>query len=696
MWSGTGGRVTVDSRRPLLPAPEAPADWPAWREALAEWRRETQARLAYDDVLYRHPEFGWAARCFCCCFLMVGDEAFYDRASGNYRVTEFLEHGVSEFGGYDAVVLWHAYPRIGVDERNQFDFYRELPGGLPGVRDVVRAFRARGVRVFLDYNPWDTGTRREGADDLEVLARLVEALEADGIFLDTMDRGGAAFRSKLDAVRPGVVLEGELALPVERVADHHLSWAQWFEDSQAPGVLRNKWFERRHLQHQIRRWDVDHSGELHTAWMNGSGMMVWENVFGSWVGWSPRDRSILRSMLPIQRRYADLFAGEGWTPLIPSLAKDVYVSLWEGRGLKLYTAVNRSDQPFEGDLFLTEFRPAERWVDLVRGGAAILDVVERRRARVVGSIAARGIGAYLTGPDEALAVEDLRAFCERQRQLHGRESGVTVAEARVTQLVAVKPTERLRDAPPEMVVIPAAEVAMTVEMRVRECGFHESVPRPGHRLGSSYDYQMEKFERRVSLGRYAMDATPVTNGQFAEFLRQSGRRAGLGKNFLKHWERGHPPAGQEDHPVIWVGLDDARAYAAWVGKRLPTEEEWQHAAAGPEGRRYPWGDKMEPGCCNDGTSGGTTGVRAFARGRSPFGVWDLCGNVWEWTESERTDGRTRFVMIKGGSWYRAKGSGWYFDGGPQANPYSAKFLMMGPGLDRCATVGFRCVLDLQG
>ena len=304
MWSGTGGRVTVDSRRPLLPAPEAPADWPAWREALAEWRRETQARLAYDDVLYRHPEFGWAARCFCCCFLMVGDEAFYDRASGNYRVTEFLEHGVSEFGGYDAVVLWHAYPRIGVDERNQFDFYRELPGGLPGVRDVVRAFRARGVRVFLDYNPWDTGTRREGADDLEVLARLVEALEADGIFLDTMDRGGAAFRSKLDAVRPGVVLEGELALPVERVADHHLSWAQWFEDSQAPGVLRNKWFERRHLQHQIRRWDVDHSGELHTAWMNGSGMMVWENVFGSWVGWSPRDRSILRSMLPIQRRYA--------------------------------------------------------------------------------------------------------------------------------------------------------------------------------------------------------------------------------------------------------------------------------------------------------------------------------------------------------------------------------------------------------
>lgn len=695
MWSGTGGRVAVDPEQPLIVAPADPADWPAWREALARWRRESRARLAYDDALYRRPEFAWAARCFCCCFLMAGDEAFYDRTAGRYRVAEFLAHGVREFGGYDAVVLWHAYPRIGVDDRNQFDFYRELPGGLPGVRDVVRAFQARGVRVFLDYNPWDTGTRREGMDDLEVLARLVEVLEADGIFLDTMDRGGEAFRSRLDAVRPGAVLEGELALPVERVADHHLSWAQWFEDGPAPGVLRNKWFERRHLQHQIRRWDLDHTGELHTAWMNGSGMMVWENVFGSWVGWSPRDRSILRSMLPIQRRYADLFAGEGWTPLIPSLAKEIYVSLWEGRGLRLYTVVHRAAQSYEGDLFEIEYRPAERWLDLVAGGVPTLDVRERNRARLLGRIPARGIGAYLTGSDEALG-EDWRAFLDQQRQVAMEESAVTVAEARATSLVPVKPTRRLRDAPRGMVVIPAAEVSMTVTMRVRECGFYESVPRAGHRLGSSYEYQIEKFERRVRLGRCAIDATPVTNAEYAEFLRRSGYRGGQGSNFLRHWKHGHPPSGQEDHPVVWISLDEARAYAHWAGKRLPTEEEWQYAAAGPEGRRYPWGDAMEPDCCNDGAGGGTTAVRAFPKGRSPFGVWDLCGNVWEWTESERTDGRTRFVMIKGGSWYRAKGSGWYFDGGPQENPYSAKFLMMGPDLDRCATVGFRCVLDLQG
>ena len=103
-----------------------------------------------------------------------------------------------------------------------------------------------------------------------------------------------------------------------------------------------------------------------------------------------------------------------------------------------------------------------------------------------------------------------------------------------------------------------------------------------------------------------------------------------------------------------MSLEDARAYAAWAGKRLPREEEWQFATLGNRDRNYPW----------------------------------------EWTESERSDGRTRFAILKGGSYYRVIGSEWYADGGAQANDFAAKFLLMYPGLDRCATIGFRCAVDL--
>jgi formylglycine-generating enzyme required for sulfatase activity len=141
----------------------------------------------------------------------------------------------------------------------------------------------------------------------------------------------------------------------------------------------------------------------------------------------------------------------------------------------------------------------------------------------------------------------------------------------------------------------------------------------------------------LELSPYAMDLTPVTNKQYARFLKDSGYKPRHDENFLKHWENGKIPAGKEDHPVVYVDLNDARAYAKWAGKRLPTQEEWQHAAQGPKRLKYPWGNQMKKNLCNGGQMGGTTSVYAFPEGRSPFGCYDMCGNTWEWTESERSN-----------------------------------------------------------
>ncbi len=697
-WSLSGAElgkpVEFDPSKNTIAAPSDPAQWPAFRDALARWREETRAHLKYTGALYDRPEFAWSAANYSCCFLMTCDETFYDHRNGCYTVDPFLDQGEREFGGYDSVVLWHAYPRIGVDDRNQFDFYRDLPGGLAGLREVVEQLHRRNVRAYIDYNPWDTGTRREEESDVDALVEMVRALSADGIFLDTMVKGAAEFRAKLDATRPGVILEGEGAVPLENIEDHHASWAQHFDDSQTPGVLRHKWLQRRHMQHQIRRWVFDHTGELHTAWMNGSGMMVWENVFGSWVGWNARDRSLLRAMLPIQRRYRAVFSGEGWTPLVATEKPDVYASLWAGDGLRLWTLVNRAEQEREGELLKVDAVAGERYFDLNSGRELQPRAVERQAA-LAARIPARGLACFLAATATNLG-GDFEAFLAAQAATGAQADHDTSHPRRETRLTAVAGTVKAETSPAGMVAVtPPPNTVLTIVMRPRECGFYDSNTddEAGFwHVGSQL--LTRTFERPAQLQPFAIDETPVTNAQFAEFLQAASYRPRHPENFLEHWSKGKPPQGKDDHPVVYVDLDDARAYARWTGKRLPTEEEWQYAAQGSDGCEYPWGSKMRPGCCNSGETGGTTPVKAFPAGRSPCGCYDMCGNVWQWTESERSDGRTRFCILRGGSYFAAKGSNWYVDGGPRPVNYATKFLLTWPGLDRCATIGFRCVVDI--
>ena len=620
---------------PLIQAPTNPDNWPSWRAALLQWRAEARARLNYDDTLYRRSDFAWVPSSYACSFLMVWDLEARD-------MDKWLAAGARDFGGYDSVVLWQAYPRIGLDDRNQFDFYRDMPGGLAGMRQVIRGLHRKGVKAYIDYNPWDTGTRREGRPDLEVLAEFVGAIEADGIFLDTMAMGSADFRTRLDAVRKGVVLEGEDVLPMENLHDHHMSWAQGFEDSYAPGILRNKWVERRHMMHQVNRWDRDHTPELHTAWMNGSGILVWENVFGTMQNWSERDRSLLRAMLPIQRRYSALFAGEAWTPLVDVGQAGVYASLWEGEGLRLWTLVNRSREAVSGPL--VRQKPSGLCFDLVAGEAV---------ASLSGRIGPRGVAAFLCAEESSLG-GGFAAFLAEQKELNAGARWATGTPTRTVTMRAVPHAVSPRSAT-GMVEFAPTRFHFVVRMRVRECGFYESTTDIDQ--WGSYDYQEVNFSRDVDLGRFAMDAAVVTNGQYDEFLRSSSYQPNERHNFLKHWVDGKPPMDKTDQPVVYVDLEDARAYARWAGKRLPLEEEWQYAMHTSESRL----------------------------------AWNA---VLEWTESENTDGRNRWCMLRGGCAYEAKGSNWYVSGGQRKADFSTKLLLFWPGADRFATVGFRCAVDL--
>lgn len=148
-------------------------------------------------------------------------------------------------------------------------------------------------------------------------------------------------------------------------------------------------------------------------------------------------------------------------------------------------------------------------------------------------------------------------------------------------------------------------------------------------------FPMGPDDTPVELAAFYMDATLVTNDDYARFLQATGHRPPM------DWNGGAYPAELRDHPVVNVTYHDASAYAAWALKRLPTAAEWEKAARGAHGYVYPWGDRPSVAKCNVRESGigATTPVGRYQSGISPYGIYDLSGNVWEWCASQTTPGR---------------------------------------------------------
>ena len=217
--------------------------------------------------------------------------------------------------------------------------------------------------------------------------------------------------------------------------------------------------------------------------------------------------------------------------------------------------------------------------------------------------------------------------------------------------------------------------------------------RVSHRIMEG-DCQMDHGPKLVKVGPIEADIYCVTNGMYYEFLQESGYRPYDNSGFLRHWNAGIYPEGYEDLPVVWVSQDDAKAYASFYGKRLPTEEEWQYLAAGPEKLKWPWGNKKDYRLCNV-FGEGPEPVNSHPEGRSPFGLFNMCGNVWEYTTEriEEKDGYHSFITLRGGSYYTAHYY-WHSESGAMRNNSHLKVHLMGGAMDRYATVGFRCVKEV--
>lgn len=258
--------------------------------------------------------------------------------------------------------------------------------------------------------------------------------------------------------------------------------------------------------------------------------------------------------------------------------------------------------------------------------------------------------------------------------------------------------------PPDTVRIPSGQFIMGSDRAERDAAY--ALDSAAYRHTATRDqrwYENESARHAETLPAFDIMRTPVTNRRYRDFVRATGHRApNVGRATWNGYRLIHPysrtrkhqwrgdefPAGRGEHPVVLVSRADAEAYARWLSVstggrwRLPTEAEWERAARGNDGRRFPWGDEFDKSRLNSHDAGpfDTVPVGAYPSGASPFGMLDAAGNVFEWTSTPDGSGRS---IVKGGSW-DDKGCGVCRPAARHGRPDGIKHIL----------VGFRLVREL--
>lgn len=246
----------------------------------------------------------------------------------------------------------------------------------------------------------------------------------------------------------------------------------------------------------------------------------------------------------------------------------------------------------------------------------------------------------------------------------------------------------------QVAVAPAAQKSLPATMTGRDGSVMVLVPAGPFIMGSA-EVEDETPPHRVDLAAFYIDRTEVTVAQYAQFVKETGIAPPT------DWINGVPPAGRGDMPITNVTWFDAMRYAVWAGKRLPTEAEWEKAARGTDGRRFPWGSVDDETLRNLGSDRIASTAREVAggaagspKGASPYGCLDMSGNAWEWT-ADWYDGYpgTSARSLHFGRQYKVMrgGGGIYFYGTTNTGTCTQRARLVPYGAHD--SLGFRCVAD---
>ena len=428
----------------LIPAPECLAVKGAWEggstpctatahnEWLADvthWRFERRIRVGFNGRRYEMPALRWTQSSFIQPQMMVQDRYFYDPIEGKYTVVRYLDDLEKRYGGIDAVLIWPTYPNMGIDNRNQHDMIRSMPGGVDGVKQMIRDFHRRGVRVLFPMMMWDQGTRDPGIPWPQAIAEIMKEIDADGVNGDTQDGVPLTFSEAADKTGHPLAFEPEGSPSDEALAWNVMTWGQYSGQlSFVPGVDRFRWLETRHMVNISDRWNRTKTDDLQYAFFNGEGWESWEDIWGIWNGITPRDGEATRRMATLERGIARFLTSDQWEPFYPMHRYGVYGSKWPLGGQTVWTIVNRNEYNIDGRQMSVTLRDGLRYFDLYHG-VELTPEHEGNAAVLSFPLEAHGFGAIFeargqldseiqkfNGSHEA---DDCRASVELFKQMEG-------------------------------------------------------------------------------------------------------------------------------------------------------------------------------------------------------------------------------------------------------------------------------------
>jgi formylglycine-generating enzyme required for sulfatase activity len=706
----------------------------------------------FDNTLFERKDLQWVRHAYVNTIMMNWDKFYYDYTDKQFHINAFLQRGKKLYGGDDFLSLWPTWPTLGLDQRNQFDMFNDLPGGCTAIKTIANQCRQQGTKLFLCYNPWDESTRNE--NHFEGISKLIKATAADGMVLDTKGSSSKELQDAADKVRPGVIMYSEgMAVPKDMpgIVAGRVHNALYYP----PMLNLNKLIKPEFAIFRVAElYKEPIQREFATAFFNGYGTEL--NIMApGQPAWVHDQYLFLGRTSRILRENSFNFTSSGFTPLIETNADSIWVNQWQLPEKTVYTIYSIIPQGFSGPLFRVVPKSQTHFVDIwhhrllnpiqkdntnwvavetnafnkkylgtnnegeVDCIAQLPVLITAHRNGDVLSVNTPsnadelriwpGQPAYDKNPiivkpgNHALSINTLMGRYEGDIVIQLMDKGILMDETvlnipagEARRISIVQKTAPSNNSLPDMVAIPAGKFHFNASHG------DEFIPYPKQDIDSNFE-----------IPSYYMDKFPVTNKAFYQFMQATHYRPTDTARFLKHWVKGKYPVGQAEFPVVYISYEDAKAYAGWAGKRLPTEIEWQYAAQTTAGNEWPWVqtkpvnrkeqvvtetltvyslDGIDSSLCNTG-NGKPYPVGNYPKGANPFGLQDLTGCVWQLTNDLYSSGSYRYIIIKGGSYFNASSSWWYVQGGPRELHYRQFLLRVSQGFERNATVGFRCLKD---